>query len=89
MAGTYTGPDEIFGLWKRIAEQTGRGLVLTVIDVLANDDRAVVLLLVRGERGSHRLEQRQVATFDLRDSRVTEARFVYEKPAEYDAFWSD
>ena len=30
--------DEIFGLWKRVAEQSGGGLQLEVRDVLANDE---------------------------------------------------
>lgn len=25
LAGRYTGPDEIFGFWKLVAEQTGAG----------------------------------------------------------------
>src|SRR5687767_307260 len=44
LAGAYRGPDEIFGLWKSIALQTGGGLRLEVEDVLANDTRGVVLV---------------------------------------------
>ena len=89
LAGTYTGANEIFGLWKLIAEQTGGGLQLDVSDVLANDERAVVLVTARGQRGGRSLEERQVAVFELHDGVVTEARFVYEDPDLYDDFWRD
>ena len=44
LSGIYRGPDEIFGLWKRIAEKSGGGLQLELRDVLANDDHAVALV---------------------------------------------
>ena len=50
LSGTYTGPDEIFGLWKRIAEQSGGGLQLELRDVVANDNITVALVTVRGRR---------------------------------------
>ncbi|MEM9036223.1 MAG: nuclear transport factor 2 family protein [Actinomycetota bacterium] len=90
LAGTYTGPDEIFGLWKAIAAQTGGGLDLEIRDVLANDERAVVLVTARGERSGRILEERQIAVFELaHDSTVSSATFVYEHPDAYDAFWED
>lgn len=88
LSGTYVGHDEIFGVWKLVAEQTGGGLELDVRDVLANDDRAIVLVTARGQRKGHTLEERQVAIFELRDAKVVEARFLYENPDEYDEFWS-
>jgi hypothetical protein len=49
---------------------------LDVVDVLANDDRAVVLVVATGSRGSHRLHERQVAVFDLAGGKVQIARFI-------------
>jgi ketosteroid isomerase-like protein len=88
LAGTYTGPDEIFSLWKKIAAQTGGGLQLEVEDVLANDDRAVALVVATGSRGNRRLHERQVAVFDLEGDKVRIARFIYEDPDAYDRFWT-
>jgi hypothetical protein len=88
LAGSYRGPDEIFGLWKAIAEQTGGGLRLEVRDVLANDERGVVLVTARGERQGRVLDGHQVAVFELGESgTVRTATFIYENPAAYDAFW--
>ncbi|HUQ38756.1 MAG TPA: nuclear transport factor 2 family protein [Acidimicrobiales bacterium] len=88
LAGTYAGPDAIFGLWKEIAAQTGGGLRLEVRDVLANDDRAVVLVHARGNRDGQALDERQVAVFELAGGKVTTATFIYEDPVAYDEFWS-
>jgi len=89
LAGTYTGPNEIFGLWKDIAAQTGGGLRLQVEDVLANDARVVVLIVATGSRGGRQLNERQVAIFDLSGDKVQTARFLYEDPDAYDQFWTD
>lgn len=82
------GPDEIFGVWKKTAEQTGGGLRLELHDVLANDQRAVAIVTGRGERNGRTMEERQLVVFELSDGLITEARFVYENPSAYDEFWS-
>jgi ketosteroid isomerase-like protein len=87
LSGTYTGPTEIFGLWKRIAEQSGGGLRLELRDVLANDDRAVALVTVRGRRADRELDERQVAVFEFAGGELRSATFIYEDPLAYEAFW--
>lgn len=90
LAGSYRGPDEIFGLWKAIAEQAGGGLQLDVQDVLANDTRGVVLVVARGERRGKHLDEHQVAVFEFGgEGKVRTATFIYEDPDAYDAFWAD
>lgn len=89
LSGTYRGPDAIFGFWKEVARQTGGGLRLEVRDVLANDNRGVVLVTARGERDGRQLDERQVAVFEFsNDGKVLEATFIYEDPQAYDAFWA-
>ena len=75
LSGTYTGPKEIFGLWKRIAELSGGGLYLELRDVLANDERAVAF------------DERQVAVLEFADGELRSATFIYEDPQAYEAFW--
>lgn len=89
LSGRYIGPDEIFGFWKRVAEQTAGGLALHVEDVLANDQRAVALVIARGERQAQHLEERQVAVFELAEGKISKATFVYEDPGAYDDFWRE
>ena len=88
LAGTYTGPNEIFGFWKRVAAKTGGGLELELEDVLANDERAVALVSVRGRRAGRELEERQVAVFEIAGGKFRRATFMYERPEIYDAFWA-
>ena len=87
LSGTYTGPKEIFGLWKRIAELSGGGLHLELRDVLANDERAVALVSVRGRRADRELDERQVAVLEFADGELRSATFIYEDPHAYEAFW--
>jgi hypothetical protein len=63
--GTYTGRDEIFTVWRKIADQTGGGLGLELRDVLANDERAIALVTARGRRGDRQLAERQIAVFEM------------------------
>ena len=88
LAGTYTGPDEIFRFWKLVAAKTGGGLRLELHDALANDERAVALVQVTGRRGDRELDERQVVVFELADGTITRGTFVYERPEVYDAFWT-
>jgi uncharacterized protein len=87
LSGSYMGPNEIFGLWKRIADQSGGGLELELRDVLANDTRAVALVTVRGSRGDRHREERQVAVFEFADATLRSGTFIYEDPQAYEAFW--
>lgn len=87
-SGVYTGSDEIFGFWKRVAAETGGGLALALEDVLANDLRAVALVTVSGVRGERAFEGRQSAVFELADGKITSATFVYEDPQAYEEFWA-
>lgn len=90
LAGSYQGLDEIFGLWKAIAEQTGGGMRLAVEDILANEERGVALVVAQGERNGRQLHERHVAVFEFTpDGKIGRASFVYENPDEYDSFWSD
>lgn len=86
-AGSEIGRDAIFDVWKQTAEQTGGRLTLEVDDVLANDDRALVLLAAKGQRNGRTMDERQVAIFDIRDGRIIDGRFIYEDPGAYEAFW--
>ena len=90
LAGSYEGPDAIFGLWKRIARTSRRRIAIEVQDVLANDRRGVVLVVDAASEAESRLDERQVAVFVFADdSTVERATFIYEDPAAYDSFWSD
>ena len=87
MAGDYVGLDELFGFWRRVAELTGGGMRLEVLDVLANDEHAAVWVHGRARRDDRTFEERGVHVFTLSDGLITEAWFHYEDQAAYDEFW--
>lgn len=88
-AGVRRGKAELFATMGRLAQLTGGTLRSHVIDVLANDRRAVVLQLTRAQRGDRpALEDREILVFELRDGRVAE---VWEHPGDLhamDAFFA-
>jgi ketosteroid isomerase-like protein len=88
-AGVRHGKPELFATMGRLGELTGGTLRSEVIDVLANDERAVVLQWTRAQRSARPpLEDREVIVFQLRDGRVVEA---WEHPGDLhamDAFFA-
>ena len=88
-AGIRRGKGELFASMSRLAEFTAGTLRSEVVDVLANDRRAVVLQVTRGEReGRHPLQDQEVIIYEIRDGKVSEVR---EHPGDLvamDAFFA-
>jgi ketosteroid isomerase-like protein len=88
-AGIRRGKAELFATMGRLAELTSGTLRSDVVDVLANDERAVVIQLTHAQRPDRPpLEDREVIVFQLRDGRVAE---VWEHPGDLrqmDAFFA-
>jgi len=73
-AGMRRGKAELYASMGRLAELTGGTLRSEVVDILANDRRAVVIQRTRAERDDRpELDDREVIVYELRDGRVTEA----------------
>jgi len=88
-AGVRRGKAELYASMGRLAELTGGTLRSELIDLLANDRRAVVIQLTRAQRDDRpQLHDREVIVFELRDGRVIE---VWEHPGDLhamDAFFA-
>lgn len=88
-AGIRRGKAELLASMGHLAELTGRSLRSEVIDVLANDRRAVVLQVTRAERDGHQpLEDREVIVYEIRAGQVVD---VWEHPGDLiamDAFFA-
>ena len=61
---------------------------LEVVDVLANEQRAVVFVVGRSKRKGISFEERGMHVYELKDSKALSARFYYEDQLAYDKFWS-
>jgi hypothetical protein len=88
LAGEYRGIDQVFGLFAKVAELSGGTLRNDLHDVLANDEHAVALVTVRGERAGVTLADLQSHVFHVSDGKVTEVWLVAEDLYANDAFWS-
>jgi ketosteroid isomerase-like protein len=79
-AGTRRGKPALYAVMGELAQLTGGTLLSDVHDVLANDDRAVVLQTTTARRdGRPVLKDREVIVFEVRKGKVTE---VWEHPAD-------
>ncbi len=63
----------------RLVELTDGTLSLELHDVLANDEHAVALVTVRGERAGKQLNDNMVETMHIRDGKVSE---VWVQPTD-------
>ena len=88
-AGVRRDKLELYASIRHLAELTGGTLRSEVVDVLANDRRAVVLQWTHAERdGRPALHDREVIVYELLDGRVIE---VWEHPGDLhamDAFFA-
>ncbi len=79
-AGVRRGKAELYASLARLGDLTNGTLRSELIDVLANDRRAVVLQMTHALRdGRLPLRDREVIIYELRDGRVTE---VWEHPGD-------
>lgn len=88
LAGTYTGADEILGLFARGAEETGGTLTLEIHDVLGDNDHAIGLDRVTARRGDRTIDMNRVTIAHGRDGKLTEVWLVPEDQYAFDEFWS-
>ncbi len=87
LAGTYRGKEEVFGLFQRLAELSGGTFKLDVHTILADDEHAVALARVTGEREGKTLDDNTIQAFHVRDGKVTE-QWLYPGDAyATDEFW--
>ena len=72
ISGDYEGIDQVIQYFARVLELTGGTFSLELHDVLANDEHAVALVTVRGERAGKQLTDNEVLTYHIRDGKISE-----------------
>jgi ketosteroid isomerase-like protein len=88
ITGDYKGKGEVFGLFARLAQETGGTFRLDIHDVLANDDHAIGMVKTTGERGGRTLNDNGVQVFHIDDGKVTESWFHPGDQYADDEFWT-
>jgi uncharacterized protein len=73
LAGDYEGPEQVIQSFARLFELTGGTVSLELHDVLANDEHAVALFTLRGERAGKQLAGNWAQVFHMRDGKISES----------------
>ena len=86
LAGEYHGKDEILDFFAKMMEVYAGTLRLDVQDILASDDRGVVLTRERGETAGGPVSWTGTHIWTFRDGRGTE--FLAMNDGVYNRFWA-
>lgn len=88
IAGDYAGQERVFGYFGKLAEMTGGTFKAEPIDILADDDRAVVLQHTTARRDGKVLDAKHVLVFEMRNGKFTDTQVYEADPDQDDTFWS-
>lgn len=88
LGGDHEGVDRVIELFGKLAELSGGTHRIELHDVLANDDHAVALHAVRGERAGKQLETDAIEVFHIREGKISEAWSMRSDLYAVDEFWS-
>lgn len=82
----YRGRDAFFGFIGQVGQLTGGTYQQEIHEVIASDDHAVALVIVRAERNGRNVEYRSAEVFHIEDGQATEAWFLND--LQEPNFWS-
>jgi hypothetical protein len=57
-------------------------------DILGSDDHVVGLVTVHIERGEHKIDNKEVHVWHVKNGKATEVWFTSQDPDAHDAFWA-
>jgi ketosteroid isomerase-like protein len=87
-AGVRRGVDEVINLFVQQMQETNGTFHVDVHDILANDEHAVALATVSGERNGKKLSDRYSHVVHIKNGRVAESWILDENPDAVDEFWA-
>jgi uncharacterized protein len=86
-SGEHRGVDDVLNLFAQNFQETSGTFRVDIHDILANDEHAVALATVSGERNGKKLNDRYTHVVHIKDGRVTESWIFGENQDVVDAFW--
>src|SRR3954470_15295934 len=87
-AGTFSGKEEVRRYFSIAGAHTGGTHRVEVLDVLANDTRAVALVRALAERGERSFDMTVVHIWQLSDGKLAKVSIIPADQYAFDAFWS-
>jgi ketosteroid isomerase-like protein len=85
----YRGPQEVLGFFQHFMELSGGTFRIQVDDVLANDQRVIVLVTESAERKGRNWSSPQVHAWTIRNGRAAIFRQYQGDQQTEDEFWSE
>ncbi|MEX2551488.1 MAG: nuclear transport factor 2 family protein [Actinomycetota bacterium] len=88
VSGDYIGKEQVGGFFMKLMELSGGTFRVDVHDVLANDEHAIGLVTLRGERDGKTLNANDVHVWHVRDGKFSEFWSHFHDLYAFDEFWS-
>jgi len=88
VSGTYTGSEEILGLFARTAQETDGTLTFELHDIVGGEEHICMLDRVKGRRKGRTLDQSRVLICHVENGIMTDVWLVVEDEYDFDEFWS-
>ena len=88
ISGDYEGTEQMLQFFVRIIELTGGTFSFELHDVFANDEHAVALFTIRGERAGKQLNDNTVQISHVRDGKASEVWTYQTDQYAVDEFYS-
>jgi len=88
IAGDYVGREQVFDYFGKLYSLTDGTFKADVIDILADDDRAVVIQHSTARRDGRSLDTRDVVVYEIHDGKFTDTQVYASDPTQEDTFWS-
>jgi ketosteroid isomerase-like protein len=87
LSGDHAGVDNVLELFGRNFAETDGTFKVEVHDIVANDDHAVALATVSGQKGGKTLNDRYAHAVHIANGKVTESWIFTENGDVVDDFW--
>jgi ketosteroid isomerase-like protein len=88
VSGHYSGKDEVLGFIGKMMDLTDGTFRVDVHDLLANDEHAVGLVVLRAERGGKTLAANDAHVWHVHDAIFSEFWSCLTNQKAFDDFWS-
>jgi ketosteroid isomerase-like protein len=88
IAGDYVGRDRVFEFFGKLSELSGGTFKAEVVDLMADDERAIAIQHSTARRDGKVLDARDVLVYEIRDGKVMDVQLFAGDAQEEDAFWA-
>lgn len=88
LAGDHKGPDGILALFRQLQELSGGTFRAEPVEVLVDNERAVVIQRCTAEREGRHLDVLDAVDYEIHAGRVTEVSVFQSDTYAWDEFWS-